>query len=284
MTRFAPSPTGFLHVGHAYSALFAYEAAQRSAGRFLVRMEDIDPQRCRQEFERAILDDLLWLGIRWSGGVRHQSSNLETYGKAVDRLRQASLIYPCFCTRQQIRSEIAESSRAPHGPSGEMLYPGICKQLSEVDQARRILSGERYAWRLDVAKAVAKTGPLEWFDYREGEVPAEPEKLGDVIIARKDAPTSYHLAVTLDDHLQGVTLVTRGQDLFHATHIHRLLQSLLGLRTPRYYHHNLILDHAGQRLAKRNRALTVRHLRERNTKPDDVWRLLNLGPTSRRTG
>ncbi|MEO1016296.1 MAG: tRNA glutamyl-Q(34) synthetase GluQRS [Pseudomonadota bacterium] len=278
VTRFAPSPTGFMHLGHAYSALFAFESARRSGGRFLVRMEDIDQQRCRGEFERAILEDLAWLGIRWDGGIRRQSQSIDAYERALDRLRQMSLVYPCFCTRLQIRSEIAGSSRAPHGPSGELLYPGICKRLSTLEQETRIRDGEPFAWRLDTHSAVDRVGSLTWVDCREGEIEARPALLGDVVIARKDVPTSYHLAVTIDDHLQGITLVSRGRDLFHATHIQRLLQAILGLRTPKYYHHNLIVDAAGERLAKRNLALTIRHLRDRNTKPEDVWRLLDLDP------
>lgn len=280
MTRFAPSPTGFLHLGHAYSALFAFEAARRSGGRFLVRMEDIDGQRCRPEFERATLDDLAWLGIRWDGGVRRQSQNMDTYNRALQRLRLMGLLYPCFCTRQEIRNEIADANRAPHGPSGEVLYPGTCKNLTVQERERRSQAGDRFAWRLDVEAAAERVGPLKWVDYREGEIEADAKSLGDVVIGRKDAPTSYHLAVTIDDHLQGVNLISRGRDLFHATHLHRLLQALLGLRTPNYYHHNLIVDSTGERLAKRNRALTIRHLRDRNTKPEDVWRLLDLAPVS----
>jgi glutamyl-Q tRNA(Asp) synthetase len=276
VTRFAPSPSGYLHLGHAYSALFGYEAARYSGGSFLLRIEDIDRQRSRPEFEQGIYEDLTWLGIHWDGKVRRQSEHLAVYQATLDELRRLEVTYPCFCTRRQIRMEVDQAGRAPHGPSGEALYPGICRDLDPAEGAWRIKNGEPYALRLDVGKALARTGPLFWEDIRAGLVTADPLSLGDVVLARKDIPTSYHLAVTVDDHLQGVTLVTRGEDLFHATHIHRLLQALLGLRTPRYYHHNLIADSSGQRLAKRNRAITLRHLRDCRRTPDDVWRMIGL--------
>ena len=187
------------------------------------------------------------------------------------------MVYPCFCSRRQIRLEVEQAGRAPHGPSGEALYPGICRELDRSRAERRIENGEPYALRLDVASSLARTGPADLGRCAaRGSIAADPLSLGDVVLARKDVPTSYHLAVTVDDHLQGVTLVTRGEDLFHATHVHRLLQALLGLRTPRYYHHNLIADSSGQRLAKRNRAITLRHLRECRRTPDDVWRMIGL--------
>jgi glutamyl-Q tRNA(Asp) synthetase len=277
VTRFAPSPTGYLHLGHAYSAQFAYEAARLSGGRFLLRIEDIDPTRCRAEFERGIVEDLRWLGLRWDGAVRRQSQHIAAYGNALRRLKALGVVYPCFCTRSRIRAEIEGAGHAPHGPSGEAAYPGLCRHLPEAERRSRIDAGEPYAQRLDVAKALEATGPLAWRDERGGTIPADPGSLGDVVLARKDVPTSYHLAVTVDDHLQGVTLVTRGEDLFHATHVHRLLQALLGLRTPRYYHHNLVADSTGQRLAKRNRAVTIRHLRERHWTPDRIWRAIESG-------
>ena len=276
VTRFAPSPTGYLHLGHAYSALFAFEAARITGGRFLLRIEDIDRQRCRPEFEQGIMEDLRWIGITWDGPVRRQSEHIDTYRAALDELQRIGVIYPCFCSRKQIRIEIEQAGRAPHGPSGEALYPGICRHLDPAESAWRIRNGEPYALRLDVGKALALTGVLTWEDCRAGVVEADPLSLGDVVLARKDVPTSYHLAVTVDDHLQGVTLVTRGEDLFHATHVHRLLQALLGLRTPRYYHHNLSADSSGQRLAKRNRAITLRHLRDCRRTPDDIWRMIGL--------
>ncbi|MFO1035781.1 MAG: tRNA glutamyl-Q(34) synthetase GluQRS [Geminicoccaceae bacterium] len=276
VTRFAPSPTGYLHLGHAYSALFAYEAARASGGRFLLRIEDIDQTRCRPEFERSIIDDLSWLGIRWDGVVRRQSDHIQVYRNALAALQAQDLIYPCFCSRQQIRLEIEQAGRAPHGPSGEALYPGICRHLDLIEREFRMRNGHAYALRLDVQRALEMTGPLSWYDCRAGWVQATPEVLGDVVLARKDVPTSYHLAVTVDDHLQGITLVTRGEDLFHATHVHRLLQALLGYDSPRYYHHNLIADSTGQRLAKRNRAITLRHMRDTRRTPDDIWRLIGL--------
>ena len=280
VTRFAPSPTGYLHLGHAYSAQFAYEAARITGGRFLLRSEDIDQTRCRPEFEQGTLEDLRWLGLRWDGSVRRQSQHLTAYENALRRLKDRGVVYPCFCTRKQIKAEIEGAGHAPHGPAGEAAYPGTCRALPEALARRRIEAGEAYAQRLDVGRALSATGPLAWRDHRAGEVRAEPELLGDVVLARKDTPTSYHLAVTVDDHLQGVTLVTRGEDLFHATHAHRLLQALLGLRTPRYYHHNLIADSTGQRLAKRNGATTVRYLREHGWGPDDIWQAISRKRTA----
>lgn len=276
VTRFAPSPSGYLHLGHAYAALVAWEAARAGRGRFLVRIEDIDPSRCRPEFERGIFEDLRWLGLDWDGPVRRQSEHLDIYGEALIQLDQLGMLYPCFCTRRRIRAEIAHAGQAPHGPAGEDLYPGICRSLTAAERRRRCAAGEAFALRLDVGKAQKLTGPLHWSDLRVGRVKAAPESLGDVVLARKDTPTSYHLAVTVDDALQGITLVTRGEDLFHATHIHRLLQALLGLPTPGYYHHNLIADSSGLRLAKRNRAITLRTLRQSGRQPDDIWRLIGL--------
>lgn len=275
VTRFAPTPSGYLHLGHAYAALVAWEAARAGGGRFLLRIEDIDPGRCRPEFEQGIFEDLRWLGLDWDGEVRHQSEHMDAYGRALDYLDEQGVLYPCFCTRRKIRAEIAHAAQAPHG-AGEALYPGICRSLSPAERRHRIGSGEPFALRLNVGKALEITGPLVWRDVRAGVVRAVPELLGDVVLARKDVPTSYHLAVTVDDGMQGVTLVTRGEDLFHATHIHRLLQALLGLPVPRYYHHNLIADSTGLRLAKRNRAVTLRTLRQSGRRPDDIWRLIGL--------
>ncbi len=276
VARFAPTPSGYLHLGHAYSALFAWEAARAGQGRFHLRIEDIDIGRCRPEFERGIYDDLTWLGLAWDGEPYRQSDHMNNYADALDRLDRLGVLYPCFCTRRQIRAEIADAGRAPHGPSGEALYPGICRSLGVDERRRRIAANEPFALRLDVARALELTGPLVWRDLRVGEVKADASSLGDVVLARKDVPTSYHLAVTIDDAVQGVTLVTRGEDLFHATHIHRLLQALLGLPTPRYYHHNLIADSTGLRLAKRNRAVTLRTLRHSGKQPADIWRLIGL--------
>jgi glutamyl-Q tRNA(Asp) synthetase len=256
VTRFAPSPTGLLHLGHARSALVGWQAARDSGGRFLLRIEDIDVGRCREEFVTAIFEDLAWLGLTWEQPVRRQSQHLGDYRVALGALQQRGLVYPCFCTR----ADIAAAASAPHGPEG-VIYPGTCRHLSEPERARRIAAGQAYALRLDAGKALASTGPLTWHDEEAGDVAAEPLSLGDVVLARKDTPTSYHLSVTVDDHLQGITLVTRGVDLFHATHIHCLLQALLGYATPRYRHHPLIVDSQGRRLAKRDQDMTLRALR-----------------------
>ncbi|WP_340314393.1 tRNA glutamyl-Q(34) synthetase GluQRS [Rhizorhabdus argentea] len=250
ISRFAPSPTGRLHLGHAFSALLAHDFARARGGRFLLRIEDIDPTRCRPEHVAGIMEDLRWLGVEWDGEPLFQSARLPLYRAALDQLRAAGLAYPCFCTRAQIAAEIAASASAPHGPDGP-IYPGTCRSLSDAERARRIGAGEPHAWRLDIAMAAAPAGPLSWHDEAAGTVAATPEIHGDVVLARKDAPTSYHLAVTVDDAAQGITDVIRGEDLLAATHLHRLLQALLGLPTPRYHHHRLLTDEKGERLAKR---------------------------------
>ncbi len=264
VTRFAPSPTGRLHLGHAFSALLAHDFARSRDGAFLLRIEDIDPGRSRAEHVDAIIEDLDWLGIEWDGEILFQSERLDLYREALERLRWAGLVYPCFCTRSAIAAEIAASAAAPHGPDGA-LYPGTCRALSAEARERR-RAAEPHAWRLDVAKASAEAGPLYWRD-GDTEVQAEPEAHGDVVLARKDAPVSYHLAVTVDDDAQGVTDIVRGRDLYAATDVHRLLQALLGLSTPHYHHHPLLLDSAGRRLAKRHGAPTLRELRESGVDP-----------------
>jgi len=269
VTRFAPSPTGHLHLGHAHSALFGWRAAREACGRFLLRVEDIDPQRCRPEFERDLMEDLAWLGLAWDTPVRRQSDHFDDYRAALGRLQALGVLYPCFCTRKDIAAEIARAGHAPHGPDGP-LYPGTCRTLPEPDRAARMAAGEAYAWRLDVAAAARRAGPLRWLDRGRGWQEATPEILGDVVLARKDAPTSYHLSVTVDDDLQGVTLVTRGEDLFFATHLHRLLQALLGLRVPDWHHHGLLTNERGERLAKRDRAQTLCSLREAGRTPAEV--------------
>ncbi|PWC42111.1 tRNA glutamyl-Q(34) synthetase GluQRS [Azospirillum sp. TSO22-1] len=269
VTRFAPSPTGHLHLGHAHSALFGWRAATAAKGRFLLRIEDIDPQRCRPEFERDLMEDLAWLGLAWETPVRRQSNHLDDYRAALGRLQALGVVYPCFCTRRDIAAEIARAGHAPHGPDGP-LYPGTCRHLAESERAARMAAGEAYAWRLDVAAAVRRVGPPRWFDRGRGWQEATPEILGDVVLARKDTPTSYHLSVTVDDDLQGVTLVTRGEDLFFATHLHRLLQALLGLHVPEWHHHGLLTNDRGERLAKRDRAQTLRSLREAGCAPAEV--------------
>lgn len=277
VTRFAPSPTGYLHLGHAYSALFAEQ--QAAGGRSLLRIEDIDPGRCRPEFSAAIHEDLAWLGIEWEQPVREQSAHMDDYARALDTLEAQGLLYPCFCTRRDIRREIESAGYAPHdiptGPDGPV-YPGTCRHLSGDERAQRIAKGDSYARRLDMKAATALAGPLIWHDLDHGDVAATPDIFGDVVLARKDVPTSYHLAVTVDDHLQGVTLVTRGDDLFAASHLHRLLQALLALDVPTWRHHQLLTDDTGKRFAKRDRAVTLRELREAGRSPGDLRRQLGF--------
>jgi glutamyl-Q tRNA(Asp) synthetase len=259
VTRFAPSPTGYLHLGHVRSALEGWRAAREAGGRFLVRLEDIDHTRCRDEFAEAILADLAWLGLDWDGPVRRQSEHLADYRAALARLGEQGVLYPCFCTRREIQAEIGRAGGAPQGELGAP-YPGTCRRLGPAERAARLAGAADFALRLDVAAALARAGPLAWRE--DGRrVDAEPALSGDVVLARKEMPTSYHLAVTVDDALQDVTLVTRGADLFAATHVHRLLQALLGLPTPAYRHHPLLTDAQGRRLAKRDRALTIRAMR-----------------------
>jgi glutamyl-Q tRNA(Asp) synthetase len=269
ISRFAPSPTGRLHLGHAFSALRAHDFARARGGRFLLRIEDIDPGRSRPEHVAGIIEDLGWLGLDWDDELVFQSQRLPLYAAALDRLTAQGLTYPCFCTRAQIAAEIAASASAPHGPDGP-LYPGICRALSDDERARRIAAGEPHAWRLDVPQAIALAGPLEWHDATAGTIAADPGSHGDVVLARKDAPTSYHLAVTVDDAAQGVTDVVRGEDLFAATHVHRLLQALLGLPVPRYHHHALLLDDKGERLAKRAGSPTLASMREEGVDAEDL--------------
>ncbi|HEV2263626.1 MAG TPA: tRNA glutamyl-Q(34) synthetase GluQRS [Stellaceae bacterium] len=268
VTRFAPSPTGYLHLGHAYAALVAFGIARERGGRFLLRMEDIDRGRCRTEFADAIEDDLSWLGLAWDGGVRTQSAHFDDYRAALARLEAMELIYPCFCTRAAIKAELDAAAAAPHDTPP--IYPGTCRDLSDSERRARIGQGLPYALRLDVAKAQAQTGPLFWEDEIKGAVEAAPTRHGDIVLARKDTPTSYHLAVTVDDARQGVTLVTRGEDLFAVTDIHRLLQALLGYPAPRYRHHMLLTDASGKRFAKRDQAITLRGLRAVGKTPAEV--------------
>lgn len=270
VTRFAPSPTGLLHLGHAHSALAGWRRARETGGRFLLRIEDIDQGRCRPEFEVAILEDLAWLGLDWDGPVRRQSEHWDDYRAALAVLEGQGLIYPCFCTRREIQAEVAAMQSAPHGsaprgladtPDGTPLYPGTCRRLSPQQRAGRLAEGRPYALRLDMAEATRRAGPLTWSDELAGEQAAQPDRHGDVVLARKEMPTSYHLAVTVDDEIQGVTVVTRGRDLFEATHVHRLLQALLGYRVPVWRHHALLTDAAGRRLAKRSDAASIRAYR-----------------------
>jgi len=274
ITRFAPSPTGFLHLGHAYSAWTGWSVSRHAGGRFLLRIDDLDAGRCRPGFETAIAEDLAWLGLDWDGRPMRQSARLPAHGQALDRLRALGVVYPCFCTRKEIQAEIAGMASAPHGPDGP-LYPGTCRGLEEAARAERIAAGIPYALRLDAVAAATLTGPLTWRESGEGAdrgaIPVDPALNGDVVLARKDVPTSYHLGVVVDDAFQAVDLVTRGLDLIHATHVHRLLQALLGLPEPAYAHHRLLTDETGQRLAKRADAFAIRHYRDHGLAPDEVW-------------
>jgi glutamyl-Q tRNA(Asp) synthetase len=272
VTRFAPSPTGYLHLGHAYAALFAARAAGGAPGRFLLRIEDIDTGRCRPAFEAAILEDLAWLGLDWERPVLRQSERGPAYRAALARLEALGVLYPCFCTRKEIAREIARAGAAPQesgGPDGPP-YPGTCRNLSAQErEARRTATGGA-ALRIDAAKAADLVGALSFTDEDAGEVSVDPLLLGDAVLARKDIGTSYHLAVVVDDADQEVSLVTRGRDLLPSTHLHRVLQALLGLPVPRYHHHPLISDEAGARLAKRNDARAIRTLREEGKSSAEV--------------
>jgi glutamyl-Q tRNA(Asp) synthetase len=274
-TRFAPSPTGYLHLGHAFSAFNAWKRARDAGGRFLLRLEDIDPTRCRPECAEAIRQDLAWLGFDWDGPVRVQSRHLADYQAVLDGLAEQGLVYPCFCTRADVLREISTSAAAPHGPDGAPLYPGTCRRLSATERAERIALGQRFALRLDMQAALR---PGLWYQEEgQGRIPCRPEAFGDVVLARKDAPASYHLCVTHDDALQGVTLVTRGEDLRPSTDLHRLIQALMGWPVPVYAHHRLMLDSEGKRLAKRDRAMTIRDMRARGLSARDVVAQVQAG-------
>lgn len=308
ISRFAPSPTGRLHLGHAYSAVRAHDLARAAGGQFLLRIEDIDGTRSRDAFVAGIEEDLAWLGLSWDRQVVRQSARMPLYAEALGKLQAMGLTYPCFCTR----AEIAASASAPHGPEGPA-YPGICRDLSESERAARIR--EPHCWRLDMAKAIDACTPsplaeegwgegvgrpgdeppaarhpsqaslvkgegfrgLWWHDEFAGWIQADPLAAGDVVLARKETPTSYHLAVTVDDAAQGVTNIVRGFDLFEATHIHRLLQALLGLPTPRYHHHPLLIGPDGKRLAKRNGARPLAELRAEGADPAELLAALRAG-------
>ncbi len=272
VTRFAPSPTGDLHIGHAYSAVFAHQAALRAGGRFLVRVEDIDGARCHETYLARNLEDLAWLGLRWETPVLRQSERLAHYRAALARLEAVGVTYPCFCTRKEIQAEIAAAAGAPHGSptDGADIYPGRCRALPVDERQRRLANGSGYAIRLDSARAQALAGPLDWTDRRHGAQTCSLAQTGDVVLARKDLGTGYHLAVVVDDAAQGVTLVTRGDDLFEATHIHRMLYALLDLAPPTWHHHPLCRDAEGRRLAKRADGLSIRSLRQRGLTPEEV--------------
>jgi glutamyl-Q tRNA(Asp) synthetase len=267
-TRFAPSPTGYLHLGHAHAALTAWRRARDAGGRFLLRIEDIDPGRCRPEFAAAVPEDLAWLGLDWDG-LRIQSAHIAEYKAVLDALAARGLTYPCFCTRAAIAREAAAAGAAPHGPDGA-IYPGTCRGLTNAQRDARMRAGEPHAVRLDMARAVAETGPLSFRDRQRGRVACDPGRFGDVVLGRRDVPTSYHLCVAHDDATQGVSLVTRGQDLLAATDIHRVLQALMGWPCPDYAHHALLTDAQGRRLAKRDGAATLRALRQGGISPAEA--------------
>ena len=258
MVRFAPSPNGLLHLGHAYAAMVAHDYARERGGRFLLRIEDIDIGRSRPHFVESILADLRWLGLAWDGDVIFQSDRLESYAGAVERLKDMGLLYPCFCTRTSMR-QLQVDGPQPEGPDGP-IYAGTCRQL-DCDLAAERALAEPHSWRLDVAKAIALTGALEWLDERHGRQVIRAEKLGDVVLVPKDTPVAYHLAVTLDDARDRITHVVRGEDLFASTDIHRLLQALLGLPTPIYFHHPLLLDESGAKLSKSRDSASLSVLR-----------------------
>jgi glutamyl-Q tRNA(Asp) synthetase len=283
--RFAPSPNGYLHLGHAYSALLNFDLARRAGGRFLLRIEDIDAARCRPEFEAAIYQDLAWLGISWETPVRRQSEHFSSYRDAVEKLVARGLTYPSFESRAEIARLVAQKEAEaswPRDPDGAPLYPGTAKSLPANERKRLIEEGVPYAWRLDMAAVRARAGDLGWTEHGEGPdgergaVTARPEAWGDAVLARKETPTSYHLSVVIDDALQGVTEVVRGQDLFWSTSVHRLLQDLLGLPQPVYRHHRLIRDAAGQKLSKSTAATGLRELRAQGATPADIRRLVGL--------
>ncbi len=275
-TRFAPSPTGRLHLGHALAAKVAYDLAKNSTsgGAFLLRHEDIDGNRVREDFYDAIEEDLNWLGLPWHGEPLRQTMRIPAYEAALSELRERLLVYPCFCTRREIQEEWARMAAAPQGPRNTV-YPGTCLKLTPTETSEKLRAGTPHAWRLSSQKAAAITGPLTFRDLRFGEIHVDPELLGDVVLARKDIGTAYHLAVVIDDAFQEITHVTRGEDLLDSTHVHRQLQFLLGFPEPIYLHHRLMLDENGKRLAKRDDALAISTLRERGMTPQDVMRLLS---------
>ena len=283
--RFAPSPNGYLHLGHAFSALLNFDLARRTGGRFLLRIEDIDTIRCKPEFEDAIYQDLAWLGIAWETPVRRQSEHLADYRDALEMLQAQGLVYPSFESRAEIARLVAlEEAEAPwpRDPDGAPLYPGTARSLSPDARRRLLQSGVPFALRLDMTAARARAGDLTWTEHGEGPdgetgtVAARPGAWGDVILARKETPTSYHLAAVVDDALQGVTKVVRGRDLFWSTSVHRLLQALLGLPQPAFRHHHLVLDGGGRKLSKSTRATGLRELRAQGATPAEIRRLAGL--------
>jgi glutamyl-Q tRNA(Asp) synthetase len=283
--RFAPSPNGYLHLGHAFSALLNFDLARRAGGRLLLRIEDIDAARCKPEFEAAIHEDLAWLGIAWETPVRRQSEHLAEYHKTIEKFIAEGLVYPSFESRGEIARLVAQreaNAPWPRDPDGAPLYPGTAKLLAPDERTRLLESGVPYALRLDMAAACARAGDLSWVEHGDGPkgetgvVAARPQAWGDVILARKETPTSYHLSVAIDDALQGVSDVVRGEDLLWSTSVHRLLQHLLDLPQPAYRHHRLVLDHEGRKLAKSIAATALRELRAGGATPADIRRLVGL--------
>ena len=270
VTRFAPSPTGFLHLGHAHAAWTAWDSARRAAGRFLVRLEDIDPARCRPAFAAAALEDLAWLGLHWDGEVRVQSAQFSAYRAVLEGLEKRRLVYPCFCSRAAVAREVAAAGAAPHDAEGPV-YPGTCRGMSDGERSERLGRGDPHAWRLDMAAALRSVdGAVLGFREHGVWVAADPSRFGDVVLGRRDVPASFHLCVAHDDAAQGVTLVTRAEDLLPATHLHVLLQRLLGWETPDYAHHPLLTGADGARLSKRAGAPAVRDLRARGVSAAEV--------------
>lgn len=271
VTRFAPSPTGDLHLGHILAAKVAHDLAREAGGRFLLRQEDIDSGRVKPEFYRHIEEDLEWLGLRWDGEILLQSGRREAYEDALETLKRMGLAYPCFCTRKDIQAALS----APHG-SDTAIYPGTCRALSTAETSDRIAAGEAHAWRFDAGNAAAIHGDLSFHDLRFGEIRVDTSVNGDAVLSRKDIGVAYHLAVVVDDQFQEITHVTRGEDLLGATHIHRQLQAILGYREPLYLHHALVRDENGKRLAKRDAARSIRSLREQGFSPDEVMAMLRV--------
>ena len=280
--RFAPSPNGYLHLGHALSALLNFDLARAQGGRFLLRIEDIDTARCRPEYETAIYEDLAWLGLHWEEPVRRQSAHFDFYREALDRLAAQGLLYASFESRAEIARLVAGREHLPRDPDGAPLYPGSIRSLGEDERAARIAAGDAYALRIDVAAASARAGALTWMEAgsgpgREtGTLQAQPQIWGDSVLGRKEIPASYHLCVVVDDALQGITHVVRGEDLFWSTAMHRLLQQLLGLSAPLYHHHRLVLDADGRKLSKSTQSTALRELRAAGATPADIRRMVGL--------
>ena len=278
ITRFAPSPSGHLHLGHAYSALMTAKISKNAGkndSQLLLRIEDIDISRCRKEFEDSIIEDLIWLGLQWQKPILRQSDRFDIYDSFLNKLTNLGLTYPCFCSRKDIANNIDRILNAPHGPDG-FIYPATCKNLTDIEIDKLKSTGKPYAIRMHMDRAVAITGGLDFFDEILGRIKIDAVSCGDIILARKDMGSSYHLSVVIDDGLQGVNLITRGVDLLHATHVQRVLQCLFGFVEPIYHHHKLLSDENGRRYAKRDHALTLKSLRDKGKSPDDIKNMIGL--------